>query len=146
MKKLTVVLISMMLAGPAVADEVFTATLTGAAAGTTSPATGTATLILNDAGTQIQYTITYSGLSSAETASHIHRPTGIAFTLPVGTPKVGTWDFPPAEDIALLRDGQLYVNVHTVKHLGGEIRGNLSLETTPVETSTWGRVKSLYRK
>jgi hypothetical protein len=150
MKKTTTIVFGVMLTAlalrPAAAIEEFSATLTGAEAGTPSPATGTATLTLNNTETQIIYSISYSGLTSPEIAAHIHRSAGgIAFPLPLGTPKTGTWDSPPASDIELLRNGGLYINIHTQAYASGEIKGTLMRSATPVEPSTWGRIKSLYR-
>jgi hypothetical protein len=140
------VLLAMSLQGPAFAQETFVATMTGPRAGTTSTATGSATLILDAAGTRIDFTISYSGLSSREAASHIHYiQGGIAYTLPKGNPKVGTWESPTALDIFRLRAGELYINVHTDDHLTGEIAGDIVTAPTPVNAATWGRIKALFR-
>lgn len=46
-----------------------------------------------------------------------------------------------------ITDGRAYVNVHSNAFPGGEIRGFLAPGdiTVPTVSSTWGRVKSLYR-
>lgn len=50
---------------------------------------------------------------------------------------------------ALLADiaaGKAYLNIHSMTFGGGEIRGFLNpFDPTPAATSTWGRVKALYR-
>jgi len=112
-------------------------------------ATGTATLVLNEAETELAFTITYQGLSSAEFGAHIHnaRPGlngSVVFTLPLGTPKVGTWLIPP-DMVVELQAGRLYINVHTDTYNSGEIRGNISEQQVPVESSTIGALKHRYR-
>jgi hypothetical protein len=44
-----------------------------------------------------------------------------------------------------IADGKAYLNVHTSAYPGGEIRGFLVPAPVPTESSTWGRIKSLYR-
>ena len=43
-----------------------------------------------------------------------------------------------------LAEGRAYINIHSDIYPNGEIRGFLS-NSVPVETTTWGKVKSLYR-
>src|SRR6516165_7987024 len=50
----------------------FLANLTGAADGTTSPGTGTAEVVLNTTAQTIEINVTFSGLTSNDTAAHIH--------------------------------------------------------------------------
>ena len=139
------VLLAAGLSGPVSGQETYVATLTGPRAGTTSPATGTATLVLDAAATRIDFTISHDGLSSREVASHIHYiQGGIAFTLPKGNPKVGTWTSPTELDIMRLRAGDLYVNIHSDDHPTGEIAGDIVTAPTPVNAATWGRIKGLF--
>ena len=109
---------------------VFTANLTGAqeTPPNNSTATGTATLLLGPDEQTGLVTLNFSGLSSAETAAHIHGPaapgsTGaILFPLPNGN----FTDFLitlSAADVQNLKNGQLYINVHSSNFLNGEIRG-----------------------
>ncbi len=133
------------------AETRFVATIDGASTvpPNGSPATGTAVFLLDDAEINIDYTIEFSGLLGVELASHIHNAppdsTGsVVFPLPVGSPKTGTWPFVTPTQVAELFAGNLYVNSHTTDFTGGEIRGNLHLAITPVEPSTWGRIKALY--
>ncbi len=85
---------------------------------------------MNRATDTLSYYIAYNGLSSAETAAHIHGAqlhtvnVGVQHTLPSGSPKIGSWNYPAAmeEQIA---NGMMYVNVHTVNFGGGEIRGQI---------------------
>lgn len=124
--------------------EVFVAEINGAR--TFSPATGFATFRLREDLSAIDYFVTYENLSSPEYMAHVHRPDDtIAIFLPLGTPKVGTWLAPTAQDIAELRNEELYVNIHSEYYPTGEIRGTLRLYTIPVASTTWGAIKALYR-
>ncbi|MDX6290260.1 MAG: hypothetical protein QOH42_2059, partial [Blastocatellia bacterium] len=109
---------------------VFTATLNGAqeTPPNNSTAVGTATLLLSPDEKTALVSLNYNGLSSAETAAHIHGPAApgtpgaILFPLPNG----GFTDFlisPSATDVQNLKNGQLYINVHSSSFLNGEIRG-----------------------
>jgi hypothetical protein len=134
---------------PASAEIIYTATLDGTTSGTDSPAFGEATLTLNDAGTEIAYRITFSGLLGVETGAHIHNAPpgeiGPRFqTLPLGSPKVGTWEVGPFE-ISELDAGRVYINLHTSLYLPGEIRGDVVFTSVSDEATSWGAVKALYR-
>ncbi|MDH3196955.1 MAG: CHRD domain-containing protein [Candidatus Krumholzibacteria bacterium] len=121
------------LAGVARAEVCFVATIDGAQAGTPSAGTGTATFVLNDAGTELTYNIQFSGLGSAETAAHIHSAAegdAVVKNLGTGSPKIGKWtntDTPPltAGRVTDLLNGEMYVNIHSVNFPGGEIRGQI---------------------
>lgn len=98
----------------------------------TSTGTGTSILIL-DIDTKI-FTVstTYTGLTGAATASHIHKgdPTvagGVIFPFSNVTvsPIVYTSTAIDAAQEADLRAGLWYTNVHTALNPGGEIRGQL---------------------
>src|SRR5258708_25114015 len=108
----------------------FSATLNGAqeTPPNNSAALGTATLLLSADEQTARVSLNFNGLSSAETAAHIHGPavpgtTGaILFPLPNGS----FTDFlisPSATDVQNLKNGQLYINVHSSNFLNGEIRG-----------------------
>ncbi len=139
----------LVLAGPAVAQN-YTVVLEGTqeVPPNASTATGSGTLTL-DAAKMLSFQISYSGLSSAETGAHIHGPgaagvnAGVQFPLPLGTPKVGSVGPLTAQQEADLNAGLYYVNVHTEVFPGGEIRGQIQMETVPVEPTTWGRLKQL---
>jgi hypothetical protein len=66
----------------------FFANLSGAADGTTSPGTGTAEVALNTTAQTIEINVTFSGLTSNDTAAHIHccaplgTSVGVATTVP----------------------------------------------------------------
>jgi hypothetical protein len=113
-----------------------------------SPATGTGSFTLNGAETQLTIFVTFSGLTAPQTAAHIHGPAapgvnaGVQFGFPLGSPVNQVWAIPPAQ-VTNLKNGLLYVNVHTQNFPGGEIRGQI-VASTPAKPASWGRVKALY--
>jgi hypothetical protein len=142
-------------AGPAQAETLFTAVIDQSqnVPPTGSPATGYASLILNDAQTEVDFAITYENLEGSEIAAHFHKaPPGEngspVYYLPLGTPKMGRWAV-TTQDVDDLFAGLVYVNIHTDVYMSGEIRGNISEDSTGFwqdpATKTWSRIKSLYR-
>jgi subtilisin-like proprotein convertase family protein len=95
-----------------------------------STATGSGTVLLNDAENQITVNMSFTGLSSAQTAAHIHAAAHVGVNAPVlfnlGTGTITNATFPvtPAQ-VAQLRAGLMYFNVHTANFPGGEIRGQI---------------------
>jgi len=112
-----------------------------------STATGFARVFLNETAGTITFTVTFTGLSSAQTASHIHAPaaiganTGVAINFGAvgGTAGTitGTVAITPTQ-IAQIRAHQGYVNVHSTNFAGGEIRGQLGVKR-PVDFDGDGR-------
>ena len=125
----------------------FTATLSGAnerPSANASTATGTATVTLTE--TSLTFSISVTGITSP-TAAHIHVGKasvsgGVILGLTPAAPPTGTFTgvfnsgTVSATDLAgaavslaslaaLIRNGDAYVNVHTVALPGGEIRGQL---------------------
>jgi len=109
-----------------------------------TPATGLGTFML--VGTQLTYTVTFSGLSGPATAGHIHGPAPvgqdaaplIAFSVPnatSGTVSGGVALNPTG--LAAILDGQAYANFHTAANPGGEIRGQIEAQTTAVPLTAW---------
>jgi hypothetical protein len=79
------------------------------------------------------YKVTYSGLTGTATAAHFHGPAAPGSNAPpvitmtaLASPITGTATLTDAQ-IADLRAGKWYFNVHTVAHPGGEIRGQLKV-------------------
>lgn len=132
---------------PALETE-FTATLTGANERpnpVNSTATGTATVTIVGENS-LSYSITVAGITNV-TAAHIHiGKASVAGAVLVGvlpgTPPTGTFtgtlssgtitvtDMATAPIsmptlIAMIRNGDTYINVHTTANQGGEIRGQL---------------------
>jgi len=128
--------------------ETFYAYLTGAqevpAAATT--ATGYARVVVNEQTGAISFTVVFNGLSSAQTASHIHiaaiganGPVAINFGTVGGTSGTitGTGTITPTQ-LGQVRQHLGYVNVHSNNFPGGEIRGQLGIKR-PVDFDGDGR-------
>jgi len=148
--------IGVLTAAPTAAQQ-FSATIDGLSPvpPTNSPGIGSGCLTLNPNGT-LTFDIVFSGLLSAEIAAHFHGPAtalqnaGVKIGLPAGSPKMGTTVALLPGDQADLIAGLWYINIHTALFPGGEIRGQVLLDpspcsTVPVEESTWGQIKELYR-
>ena len=113
----------------------FKAALNGASEvpATTSKGTGDAVAMLDTATKMLSYTVTYQGLTGPAAAGHIHGPAAaganagvlVPFASPA-SPIKGTATLTDAQ-IAELKDGKMYVNVHTAENKGGEIRGQLMM-------------------
>ncbi|MEO8425816.1 MAG: CHRD domain-containing protein [Verrucomicrobiota bacterium] len=111
------------------------ATLSGAAEvpGVATTASGAGVFALT--GNQLNYAISYSGLSGDATASHIHGPAAVAATAPVIIPftvSAGT-SGTIAGTVAVTSDqltyfltGKTYANIHTAANPTGEIRGQIA--------------------
>jgi hypothetical protein len=129
--------------------EIFTANLTGAQevppAATT--ATGYARIVINESTGALTFTVVFNGLTSNQTASHIHAPaaigasTGVAINFGAvgGTSGTisGATTITPTQ-LSQLRQGLGYVNVHSVNFSNGEIRGQLA-KSRPVDYDGDGR-------
>jgi len=129
--------------------ETFTAYLTGAqeVPAVASTATGYARIKVNETTGQLIFTVVFNGLSSTQTASHIHAPAAIGATIGVainfgavgGTSGTisGTTTITPTQ-LAQLRQHLGYVNVHSTNFPNGEIRGQLGVQR-PVDYDGDGR-------
>jgi CHRD domain/FlgD Ig-like domain len=121
-----------ILAGPCT-ETCFEAVIDGIQAGTGSPGTGLARISLNHSETELSYWVEFSGLTSTETASHIHSNAesgAVVHNLGTGTPKAGVWSITdtPALDgprVKALKAGLLYVNIHSISFPNGEISGTI---------------------
>jgi hypothetical protein len=149
MKRLLAVMVigTGLMALPAIvlAADDFSATLSGAAEvpAVTTTASGSATvnIITDSEVTEINYEVTYAGLSGPLTAAHIHLGAagsngGILLPLVIGpSPFSGTLkeaDLTPTGNVTAfagaidaIRSGGTYINLHTAANPGGEIRGQL---------------------
>jgi uncharacterized protein (DUF1800 family) len=117
----------------------FVTTMTGASEiPPVSPAgNGTATLLLAPDETAALVSFSFSNLTSGQTGAHVHGPADpgnnapIIFDImgPLGSFTNQLWRFAPtgtltvADQVAALKAGRLYAQVHTANHLTGEIRG-----------------------
>jgi uncharacterized repeat protein (TIGR01451 family) len=112
----------------------FTATLMGAQEVPTnnSTATGTATLLLSPDEQTARLSLNFSGLSSNQTTAHIHGPgaagvtAGVLFPLPTGNLSDFVINL-SATDVQNLKNGLLYINVHSSNFPNGEIRGQFGV-------------------
>ena len=97
-------------------------------AGTGSEARGYGLCILNSDSTELSVYIVHDVVSLI--GAHIHNGApcfsgGIAFSLiPATSPIQTTWALSPS-DVTDLINGDLYVNIHSSSHSGGEIRGQI---------------------
>jgi hypothetical protein len=106
-----------------------------------SKAFGVAFVTFNAATGEVCFSISYeeSQLTAEETAAHFHAPgppgvnAPVIIPLPPGSPKNGCVTPDLTEDLRrALFQGLWYVNVHTAKNPGGEIRGQVLPQTVPV--------------
>jgi hypothetical protein len=118
--------------------QIFTATLTGAqqVPAVSSSGTGTGTVLLNAAEDQITVNLSFSGLTSNANAAHIHGPgaagtiAGVLFPF-TGVPAAMSGSLPQrtfpitTAQVAELKSGLYYFNIHTDSNPGGEIRGQI---------------------
>ena len=103
-----------------------------------APAGATGTFSATLTGSKLTWTLTFSHLSGAALAAHIHLgKKGVAGNVLVPlcptaasasckSPLKGTATL-KASQIKTLNAGGLYVNVHTKKNAGGEIRGQIGM-------------------
>ena len=137
-------LVILLLDATLASAETFHARLKSAP-GVDSPGTGEATLRLDELETEVVYHIEYSGLTSPEVASHIHRSDGtIVYELPVGATKDGIWLNPGSINVFLLKSEQLFILVHSEQHISGELRGDIKAGPISAESRSWGAVKALF--
>ena len=100
---------------------------------TTSTGTGTAQLTYDTASKNLEWTVSYKGMSGPVMAGHIHGPAAPGANSGVAVPfkDAGT---SPIKGSATLTDAQAadllagkdYVNLHTAANKGGEIRGQIT--------------------
>ena len=104
----------------------------GVPAGATGSFTGLAVELANDKA-RVTWKLTFSNLSGKAIAAHIHLgkpgkagPVALALCGPCRSGQRGSGMLTHAQ-FAKLEAGGAYVNVHTAKNAGGEIRGQLKL-------------------
>jgi hypothetical protein len=82
----------------------------------------------------LTWKLSYAGLTSPPTAAHFHGPAAagqnagvvVPISGPLTSPITGSATLSPSQ-VADLRAGKWYVNVHTAANPGGEIRGQVSV-------------------
>lgn len=99
--------------------------------GTKSGAAGKFTATVS--GTTVTWKLTFSHLTGQATAAHIHTgkkgvPGAVIVPLcgPCRSPASGTGTVTAAQ-LTQMKNGGTYVNVHTAKNPGGEIRGQIKM-------------------
>lgn len=118
-------------------STLYTATLTGLqeTPPNNSTATGTATLLVSPDEKTARLSLSFNGLSSAETAAHVHGPAvpGVSapplFDLPLGQVSDFGINLTPAQ-VQNLKNGLVYINVHSTNFTSGEIRGQFGSSAT----------------
>lgn len=94
---------------------------------------GTAEISYDTSTRQLDWTVTYGGLSGPATAAHFHGPAGpgenaapvVPFKPPLASPVSGSATLTEEQAKELL-DGKFYINIHTAAHKDGEIRGQVT--------------------
>jgi hypothetical protein len=110
-----------------------------------SNAFGVAFVTFNTGTGELCFSISYRGLTSKETNAHFHAPNppglnaGVVVQLPThptqGSPKNGCVTPVPElteQQRRELFQGLWYINIHTEKNTGGEIRGQVLPQSAPV--------------
>jgi len=126
-----------LLAGSAQAQQVFTVSMNGAQVPTASSFTGSGTVTLNAAETQITVAITHDVPSP--TGGHIHEAPpgvdgGIVFPFSgFGASPINQVFSISQAQVAVLRAGNYYVNIHTASFPNGEIRGQILPQSTDTD-------------
>ncbi len=116
---------------------VFVANLNGAqeVPPNNSTATGTATLLLSPDELSARLSLNFKGLISPETVAHIHGPAApgnvgpVLFPIAQGNLSDVVLTLGPA-DVQNLRNGLLYIDIHSNAFTAGEIRGHFQTSTT----------------
>src|SRR3954447_13754230 len=124
-----------LVAGPALAKTIdYTTTLTGKdeVPANTTKGKGTVTAKYDTDTKVLTWKIEYSGLTGPVTAAHFHGPAKagknadpiIPLTGELKSPIEGTATLTD-EQAKELADGEIYFNLHTAAHKGGEVRGQM---------------------
>ena len=130
-------------------DMTFGAVLNGAqeVPPVATAATGVGWVKLDSVANTLTYSLTFSGLSSAEQLAHIHGfsgpgvNSGIKHNLPLGNHKNGVLAYPGADEANYMA-GLSYFNVHSVAFGGGEIRGQIVGTSTNPSTYCTAKTNS----
>jgi len=157
---------TLALTAAASAQTTYTAVLSGVneVPVSATSATGTATVVLNAAQTQLSISCQFQNLTGTYSASHIHGPAPVGVNAGVKWGFIGApagWIFSNSNhdgtlsnfivtgitstDVSNLNAGMFYVNVHSNVFPGGEIRGQLGSAPVPTAKTSWSRVKALFR-
>lgn len=113
--------------------SLMSATLSGAKEVPPNGSSGSGVAAIKLDGDTLSWVITYSGMSGPVTGAHFHGPAAananagviVPFAGSLGSPISGSQKL-TAPQIAGLRSGLWYVNLHTAAFPGGEIRGQVT--------------------
>ena len=112
-----------------------------------STALGNAILNYDESNRKVCYALSFTQLVGKETEAHFHAPASIGENAPVlffisppmsggaspfGTPKVGCVGPLNKQELRWLKKGLWYLNIHTDKFPGGEIRGQIFGANSPI--------------
>jgi hypothetical protein len=137
-------------------DQLFTTTMSGGAAGVTTPASGTGTVLLASVpgGFTLTFSTAFANLLGGATMAHLHNgpATGsgpvvtdvngnnVEFTFAQPGPSsasVGPQTFSVSAPVVVqLLEGNIYENVHSSVFGGGEIRGQFNSTNSSTATAT----------
>jgi hypothetical protein len=96
-----------------------------------SNAFGVGFLTFDNATKRLCYSMSYGQLEGVETEAHLHgaesgETNAVLYDLtPLGTPKLGCVGPLKRNEEALLKQGRMYINIHTDVWVAGEIRGQV---------------------
>jgi uncharacterized protein (DUF1800 family) len=111
-------------------------------------ATGNASLLLSADRKSARITMSFSGLTTDQTAAHIHGPANegvkapVIFGIPTGQINNLEWVIEPKGDLTVeaqveaLLAGRMYINVHSTQYPDGEIRGHFYMVNGTLPTPT----------
>jgi hypothetical protein len=99
---------------------------------------GSGTFTASLKGTKLTYTLSYKGLTGKAVAAHLHRGkpgTSGPVVVPLCGPPACTSPLKGTKTISksfisAMRTGNAYVNVHTAKNPGGEVRGKIKVSSS----------------
>ena len=97
-----------------------------------NPSTGSGSAKVDVDGNVVKWSVSYSGMTGPVTAGHFHGPAMpgtnagvvVPFAGPLASPITGTATLTDAQ-LADLKAGKYYINLHTAMNPGGEIRGQV---------------------
>jgi hypothetical protein len=120
-------------AKPAMAPGEMSATLKGTNEVPPNSSGGSGMGKVNLSGNSLSWTITYSGTTGPVTAGHFHGPATssanagvvVPFAGPLASPITGSATLTDAQ-VADLKAGKWYINLHTAANPGGELRGQVN--------------------
>ena len=113
---------------------------------TGSAGSGSASILFDDVSNQLNWNITFSGLTGAATGAHFHGPApagsnasvqvNIGSISGLSSPMIGATAISEAQEADLLA-GLWYINIHTGQFPGGEIRGQVLTQVVPLPAAAW---------